>query len=141
MSRAKTSDDKIGNALSLANHVLRLITNEPVRDPSDVLGENILTLQNSERYDAWFQPHPFFEGTRAVFDLFEGATPALQAKIYWLKKRSNALMAGAVHFTPNWEDAEWSRNDNYKIGIDFFFESGWFVTARSTFKSWQTASS
>jgi hypothetical protein len=29
-------------------------------------------------------------------------------------------MAGAVHFTPNWEDAEWSRNDNYKVGIDFF---------------------
>lgn len=104
----------------LANHVLSLITNEQLREPSDIVGENILTLQNSERYDAWFQPHPFFEGTRAVFELFEGATPGIQAKLYWLKKRSNALMAGAVHFTPNWEDAEWSRNENYKIGIDFF---------------------
>jgi Alw26I/Eco31I/Esp3I family type II restriction m6 adenine DNA methyltransferase len=120
ISDAKSSDDKLSHTMLLANQVLSLITNEPLREPSDIVGENILTLQNSERYDAWFQPHPFFEGTRSVFDLFEGANPGIQAKLYWLKKRSNALMAGAVHFTPNWEDAEWSRNDNYKIGIDFF---------------------
>ncbi len=120
MATASSNEAKATRAIDLANHVLSLITDETLRSPQDIIGEHIIPLQNSERFDTWFQSHPDFEGSRSVFELIDGSSPALQAKLYWLKKRSNALMAGAVHFTPNWEDAEWSRNENYKVGIDFF---------------------
>lgn len=117
---ARTQSMQILSAIELTNHVLSLLTDEPLIDPEDVLGEHILELKNAERFDTWFQNHPDFAGPKAAFELLGGQSPKLEAKLYWLKKRSNALMAGAVHFTPNWEDAEWSRKDTYKVGIDFF---------------------
>lgn len=120
MASARTDESKVLGAINLSNHILGLISREQLRSPEDIIGEHIIQLQNSERFDSWFQSHPDFEAQRSIFEILNGVTPAVQAKLYWLKKRSNALMAGAVHFTPNWEDAQWSRNDNYKIGIDFF---------------------
>lgn len=117
---AKSDFSKVEKAIELGNHVLSLITDEATTAPDDIVGENFIDLPNAERFDSWFRNHPDFAGPKSAFELLDGSEPRLQAKLYWLKKRSNALMAGAVHFTPNWEDAEWSRNENYKIGIDFF---------------------
>lgn len=120
ISESKEGRERATYAIELGSRILNLITDESISDAVDILGENVLPLPNSERYDTWFVGHPDFEGTKSVFTILEGSDPGLQAKFYWLKKRTNSIMAGAVHFTPNWEDAEWSRNDNYKIGIDFF---------------------
>lgn len=116
----KSDSSKVSKAIDLGNHVLSLITDEANTSPDDVVGEHFIELPNAERFDSWFHNHPDFAGPKSAFELLDGSQPRLQAKLYWLKKRSNALMAGAVHFTPNWEDAEWSRNENYKVGIDFF---------------------
>lgn len=120
IAECKVGRERATHAVELGSTLLKLITNEEISEPEEILGANVLTLPNSERYDTWFMGHPDFEGTKSVFTLLEGSDPGIQAKFYWLKKRSNAIMAGAVHFTPNWEDAEWSRNENYKLGIDFF---------------------
>ena len=120
IAESKERRERATYAIELGSRILNLITDESISDAADILGENVLPLPNSERYDTWFVGHPDFEGTKSVFTILEGSDPGLQAKFYWLKKRSNSIMAGAVHFTPNWEDAEWSRNDNYKIGLDFF---------------------
>lgn len=120
MKKSNSPTEVLENGISLAQLVLSLVTDEEVAGANIVMGENVLDLPNSERFDTWFTGHPDFEGTKAVFRLLDGANPAIQAKLYWLKKKSNSIVAGAVHFTPNWEDAEWSRNSNYKLGIDFF---------------------
>jgi hypothetical protein len=44
----------------------------------------------------------------------------LQAKFYWLQKKSKMAISGGVHFSPNWEDSEFTRIEGYKVGIDFF---------------------
>jgi type I restriction-modification system DNA methylase subunit len=120
LSAAQSDSTKVENAVALGLHVLTLITDEATSAPEDIIGENFIDLPNAERFDSWFRNHPDFAGPKSAFELLDGSQPKLQAKLYWLKKRSHALMAGAVHFTPNWEDAEWSRNENYKVGIDFF---------------------
>lgn len=120
LSVAQSESTKVENAIALGKHVLSLITDEATLAPDDIIGENFIDLPNAERFDSWFRNHPDFAGPKSAFEILDGSQPRLQAKLYWLKKRSNALMAGAVHFTPNWEDAEWSRNENYKVGIDFF---------------------
>ena len=79
-----------------------------------------LKLPNAERYDRWFDQHPHFRGNRACFDV-TSKNPLLEAKFYALQKRSKLFIAGAVNFTPNFEDRDYTRNDpNMKVGIDFF---------------------
>jgi len=80
-----------------------------------------LKLPNAERYDRWFDAHPHFRGDRACFDLTPKDT-MLEAKFFTLQKRSRLFIAGAVSFTPNFEDRDYTRSDpNMKVGIDFFF--------------------
>lgn len=79
-----------------------------------------LKLPNAERYDRWFDAHPHFRGDRACFDLTSKESP-LEAKFFAIQKRSKLFIAGAVNFTPNFEDRDYTRSDpNMRIGIDFF---------------------
>ena len=103
--------------IELANQIVSLIGEVGIKPVADVF-ESSLDLPNAERYDGWFQPHPIFKSDRACFDLADA--PLLQAKFYWLKKRSRQILAGGVHFTPNYEDEEFTSNERYKVGLDFF---------------------
>ena len=79
-----------------------------------------LKLPNAERYDRWFDAHPHFRGDRACFELTQKEA-ALEAKFFALQKRSKLFIAGAVNFTPNFEDRDYTRSDqSMKVGIDFF---------------------
>ncbi|MCA9343255.1 Eco57I restriction-modification methylase domain-containing protein, partial [Candidatus Saccharibacteria bacterium] len=45
----------------------------------------------------------------------------VETKFYWLNDTSTkARVSAGVMLTPNWEDSELTRNENYKLGIDFF---------------------
>lgn len=107
----------IETGIELANQIVSLFGEVNTKSVEDVF-ESSLELPNAERYDSWFQPHPIFKSDRACFDLVDA--PLLQAKFYWLKKRSRQILAGGVHFTPNYEDEEFTHNERYKVGLDFF---------------------
>lgn len=107
----------IETGIELANQIVSLFGEVNTKSVEDVF-ESSLELPNAERYDSWFQPHPIFKSDRACFDLAD--VPLLQAKFYWLKKRSRQILAGGVHFTPNYEDEEFTHNERYKVGLDFF---------------------
>ena len=103
--------------IELANEIITLFGNITTKSVEGVF-ESSIELPNAERYDSWFQPHPIFKSDRACFDLADA--PLLQAKFYWLKKHSRQIIAGGVHFTPNYEDEEFTHNESYKVGLDFF---------------------
>lgn len=107
----------VDKGIELANEIVTVIGNAHTKSVEDVF-ESSIELPNAERYDSWFQPHPIFKSDRACFDLADA--PLLQAKFYWLKKRSRQILAGGVHFTPNYEDEEFTHNERYKVGLDFF---------------------
>jgi predicted RNA methylase len=107
----------LDKGIEIADEFIRLFT-DSISVSSEDIFESSLELPNAERYDSWFQPHPIFKSNRACFELSE--TPLLQAKFYWLKKKSRQIIAGSVHFTPNYEDEDYTQNDRYKVGLDFF---------------------
>lgn len=110
----------ISSALLVCNTLLEYMGVE-TKDVEDIELSK-LKLPNAERYDRWFESHSHFRGDRACFDLTQKESATLEAKFYALKKRSKLFIAGAVNFTPNFEDREYTRNDpNMKVGIDFFF--------------------
>ncbi len=111
------SDPSAKNGVELANEILKLLGALNIKSAEEVF-ESSLELPNAERYDRWFQPHPIFKSDRACFELAE--SELLQAKFYWLQKHTRQIIAGGVHFTPNFEDEEFTHNERYKVGIDFF---------------------
>lgn len=111
------ADPSAKNGVELANEILKLVGMLDVKSAEEVF-ESSLELPNAERYDRWFQPHPIFKSDRACFELAE--SELLQAKFYWLQKHTRQIIAGGVHFTPNFEDEDFTHNERYKVGIDFF---------------------
>lgn len=110
-------DPTLSKSLELANEIIKLLGITDIQSVESSL-ESSLALPNADRYDSWFQPHPIFKSARSCFELID--KDLIQAKFYWLKKRSRQFIAGSVHFTPNFEDEDYTHNERYKVGIDFF---------------------
>jgi len=118
--RELASTKSLTSAISVCNILLEYMGIE-TKSVEDVELSK-LKLPNAERYDRWFDAHPHFRGDRACFELTTKDSPLLEAKLYAIQKRSKLFIAGAVNFTPNFEDRDYTRNDpNMKMGIDFFF--------------------
>ena len=115
--------------IGVASKVLELLGINDVGSADDVVDGGLLKLPNSERQDPWFQQHPWMRGERSAFELLDSNSMPLQAKFYWLKKKGTAFVAGAVHFTINWEDHDFTRTEDFKVGVDFFLSpSGESIT-------------
>ena len=117
---ALRNSPSVENAISVSAAVLGLLTDEANINPADVIDSGLLKLPNSERQDPWFHQHPWMRGERAAFEVLDSRTMPIQAKFYWLQKKGTAYVAGGVHFTKNWEDHDFTRTDEFKVGIDFF---------------------
>ncbi|WP_296632486.1 DNA methyltransferase [Rhodoluna sp.] len=115
--------------LQISLDILGLLGVADAPQSSDVVDGRLLKLPNSERQDPWFQQHPWMRGERSAFELVDSSAMPLQAKFYWLKKKGTAFVAGAVHFTKNWEDHDFTRTVDFKVGVDFFLSpSGQSIT-------------
>lgn len=120
MAGSDNPTQRLHNGIELANEILALLTTESRSSPDVVIDDRLVSLPNSERQDSWFHPHPWMGSERAAFDLFDGVSSPLQGKFYWIQKHSKQIITGGVHITENWEDRDFTRNDAFKIGIDFF---------------------
>ena len=117
--RDLSTEKTISSALSVCKVLLEYIGIETKSVEDIELSK--LKLPNAERYDRWFDQHPHFRGDRACFDI-TSKDPLLEAKFYALQKRSKLFIAGAVSFTPNFEDRDYTRTDpDMRVGVDFFF--------------------
>ena len=111
---------KTSRAIEIAKIILEEIGVLGIESPDEIL-YRILKLPNAERYDSWFAHHPYYASERACFAITDDTTDTLEAKLYILKKKSRSMIAGAVNFTPNWEDADYTRDSSTaRVGIDFF---------------------
>lgn len=114
------NEPKLENAIQVAQSVLGLLGDFAQPTVSAVIDEGLIKLPNAERQDVWFHQHPWMRGERAAFEILDSNEKPIQAKFYWLQKKSRQHIAGSVHFTRNWEDHDFTRNESFKIGIDFF---------------------
>lgn len=109
--------------IEVANRVLALLSPESLNTAAEIIDDRLVSLPNAERQDHWFMKHPWMGDERAAFDILDSETVPVQAKFYWMKKRSRQYVSGAVHLTENWEDRDFTRNAAYKVGVDFFLDS------------------
>jgi type I restriction-modification system DNA methylase subunit len=114
------NESSVEAGLEVCVTVLALLGEQELPNPAQIVDSGLLKLPNSERQDPWFHQHPWMRGERAAFEILDAKSMPLQAKFYWLQKKGNAFVAGGVHFTKNWEDHDFTRTDEFKVGIDFF---------------------
>lgn len=117
---ALKDEPTLEKGIDVASTVLGLLGELELRAANEVVDGGLLKLPNSERQDPWFHQHPWMRGERSAFELLDSNLMPVQAKFYWPQKSGNSFVAGAVHFTKNWEDHDFTRSDEFKIGIDFF---------------------
>jgi type I restriction-modification system DNA methylase subunit len=118
--RKLSESPELDAGIDAALEILRILNVQELPEGDAIVDGNLLKLPNSERQDPWFHQHPWMRGERAAFELTDSLSPPVQAKFYWLKKKGSALIAGAVHFTKNWEDHDFTRTPDFRVGIDFF---------------------
>ena len=109
-------------AVQVAKDVVNILKPGADMPESDILIEdNILpaNIFNNQKKQNWFTLHPIYEDERVALDLYDDAN--CEFKFYWLSESATkAHVSAGVMLTRNWEDSELTRNDNYRIGIDFF---------------------
>ena len=110
----------VESGIRVASSVLSLLTSETLGEPKSVVDSKLIQAPNAERQDHWFKQHPWMRGQRATFELLDSSVVPIQAKFFWLQKKSTSFVAGSVHFTKNWEDYDFTRTEEFKVGVDFF---------------------
>ena len=102
--------------LEIANAIIGLLGLPVI--PVDKIRKTVVDLPNAERYDRWFNKHPIFVGRRGCFAL--SSNDLIETKFYHLQKHSRQIVAGSVNFELNFEDENFTRKGEFKIGLDFF---------------------
>ena len=102
--------------LEVANKIIELLGLEAI--PVERIKETIVGLPSSDRYNAWFERHPIFADGLACFAL--STNDLIETKFYHLKKHSRQIAAGSVGFELNFEDEDFTRKGDFKVGLDFF---------------------
>jgi len=115
-----SKESGLQSGISVALSVLNLLGDFEGLSNDEIIDAGVLKLPNAERQDPWFNPHPWMRDERAAFEIIDSPSVPIQAKFYWQKRRGKANIAGSVHFTKNWEDFDFTRTEDLKIGIDFF---------------------
>lgn len=112
-------------AIETANELITLLNPRVtgLKTGEDALDENIpINKFPNYKAESWFAQHPYFTGERVALNFYESDT--VQIKFYWLgDTATKARVSAGVMLTPNWEDSELNRNDQYKVGIDFFLSA------------------
>ncbi len=109
-------------AIETANELLRVLDPHVsnLRTGEDALDDAIPVNQfPNQKVENWFMNHPYFTGDKVALRFYSSNN--VETKFYWLSdSATKARVSAGVMLTPNWEDSELTRNESYKIGIDFF---------------------
>ena len=112
-------------AIETANELITLLDPQAsnLKTGEDALDENIpVNKFPNYKAESWFAQHPYFTGERVALNFYE--SDVAQVKFYWLgDTATKARVSAGVMLTPNWEDSDLTRNDQYKVGIDFFLSA------------------
>jgi len=112
-------------AIDAANEIIKILAPnaDNLKAGEDALDEAIPTNQfPNNKVESWFSEHPYFTGDKVALRFY--SSELVETRFYWLSDNATkARVSAGVMLAPNWEDSELTRNDSYKIGIDFFLSS------------------
>lgn len=80
-----------------------------------------MSIFKTQKQQTWFVAHPYYGSSRVVFDHFSDEECSLESHLYWFSEReTKQKIAASTQLNDNWEDSSLTKNNNYKVAIDFF---------------------
>lgn len=80
-----------------------------------------LDIFKTQKQETWFVSHPVLGSARVALSHFNDETSPLESRLFWFsEKETKQKISATTQFISNWEDSNLTRNENYKVAIDFF---------------------
>lgn len=80
-----------------------------------------LDIFKTQKQETWFVSHPILGSARVALSHFNDENCALESRLFWFsEKETKQKVSATTQFLSNWEDSNLTRNENYKVAIDFF---------------------
>src|SRR5699024_734586 len=80
-----------------------------------------LDIFKTQKQETWFVSHPILGSARVALSHFNDENCALESRLFWFsEKETKQKVSATTQFISNWEDSNLTRNENYKVAIDFF---------------------
>lgn len=80
-----------------------------------------LDIFKTKKQETWFVSHPILGSARVALSHFNSDKSPLESRIFWFsEKETKQKVSATTQFISNWEDSNLTRNENYKVAIDFF---------------------
>lgn len=80
-----------------------------------------LDIFKTQKQATWFVAHPILGSARVALSHFNDEKSLLESRLFWFsEKETKQKVSATTQFLSNWEDSNLTRNENYKVAIDFF---------------------
>lgn len=80
-----------------------------------------LDIFKTQKQETWFVSHPILGSARVALSHFNDDKSPLESRLFWFsEKETKQKVSATTQFLSNWEDSNLTRNENYKVAIDFF---------------------
>lgn len=80
-----------------------------------------LDIFKTQKQETWFVAHPVLGSARVALSHFNDEKSPLESRLFWFsEKETKQKVSATTQFISNWEDSNLTRNENYKVAIDFF---------------------
>lgn len=80
-----------------------------------------LDIFKTQKQETWFVAHPILGSARVALSHFNDEKSPLESRLFWFsEKETKQKVSATTQFLSNWEDSNLTRNENYKVAIDFF---------------------
>lgn len=80
-----------------------------------------LDIFKTQKQATWFVAHPILGSARVALSHFNDEKSPLESRLFWFsEKETKQKVSATTQFLSNWEDSNLTRNENYKVAIDFF---------------------
>ncbi|MGH2081355.1 Eco57I restriction-modification methylase domain-containing protein [Aerococcus urinaeequi] len=80
-----------------------------------------LDIFKTQKQATWFVAHPILGSARVALSHFNDEKSPLESRLFWFsEKETKQKISATTQFLSNWEDSNLTRNENYKVAIDFF---------------------
>lgn len=80
-----------------------------------------LDIFKTQKQETWFVSHPVLGSARVALSHFNDEKSPLESRLFWFsEKETKQKISATTQFISNWEDSNLTRNENYKVAIDFF---------------------
>lgn len=80
-----------------------------------------MDIFRTQKQETWFSAHPTLGSARVALNHFSDEKSPIESRLFlFSEKATKQKVSATTQLVSNWEDSDLTRNENYKVAVDFF---------------------